>query len=280
MQTVLTLTRSLLTRSLHLVFCALALLCLPLAGTAEAAPLTQFVTDPHDTLSDAERDQLVEKLTTLRETLPSHPHILIDLPGHVEDIDQYANETFHASGIGQKGQDNGLLIVVDIPDTQSRIEVGYGFEGDLTDLHTHTILVAARPDLKAGHYAAALNGMVDTIGETLRKSDTTVKETAAPDEAVSFSSADMLLGGGGLMLFLVGTVLTIRAQRRASRDEPLSGLDRFLISVPWDVLLNLLINILSAAARNNSRGSGTSGNRNSYRSGGGDSGGGGSKDKW
>ncbi|MBS0993934.1 TPM domain-containing protein [Gluconobacter cerinus] len=277
-----TVSHPLLTRTLHLVLAVTALLCLSLTGPAGAAtPLTELVTDPHQSLSEPEQDQLVQKLTDLRQTLPSHPHILIVLPGHVDDIDQYANETFHASGIGQKGQDNGLLIVLDIPDNQARIEVGYGFEGDLTDLQTFNILHAAQPNLKAGHYAAALNGILDSIADILRKSETQVhEEQATSDTDFNINGFDLALGVGGMVLFALGSGFTVRAQRREAQGLPLSIFDRFLISIPWDVILSLLINILSAASRNNANSSGGDKKKNSYKSGGGDSGGGGAKDSW
>jgi uncharacterized protein len=50
-------------------------------------------------------------------------------------VQEYAVKLFenHGRGIGEKGKDNGLLVVVSIKEHQIWIEVGYGLEGIITD---------------------------------------------------------------------------------------------------------------------------------------------------
>jgi uncharacterized protein len=50
-------------------------------------------------------------------------------------IQQYAVKLFenHGRGIGEKGKDNGLLVLLAVKDRQVWIEVGYGLEGFITD---------------------------------------------------------------------------------------------------------------------------------------------------
>jgi uncharacterized protein len=51
------------------------------------------------------------------------------------DIREYANKLFenHGRGIGEKGKDNGLLIVLAVKERRVQIEVGYGLEQWITD---------------------------------------------------------------------------------------------------------------------------------------------------
>ncbi len=49
------------------------------------------------------------------------------------DIESYAVDLFEEWGIGKKGEDNGLLILVSVRERLVRIEVGYGLEGTITD---------------------------------------------------------------------------------------------------------------------------------------------------
>jgi len=49
------------------------------------------------------------------------------------DIEGYAVDLFETWGIGKKGEDNGLLILVSAGEHLIRIEVGYGLEGVITD---------------------------------------------------------------------------------------------------------------------------------------------------
>ena len=51
-----------------------------------------------------------------------------------ESIEDYAVKVFEAWKLGQKGKDNGVLVVVVPQDRKMRIEVGYGLEGTLTDV--------------------------------------------------------------------------------------------------------------------------------------------------
>jgi uncharacterized protein len=46
-----------------------------------------------------------------------------------ETIDTYAVQLFEEWGIGQKGKDNGVLLLVAPNEKKVRIEVGYGLEG-------------------------------------------------------------------------------------------------------------------------------------------------------
>jgi uncharacterized protein len=61
--------------------------------------------------------------------------VTIDTASAYGDIRAYANELFenHGRGIGEKGKDNGLLILLAVQDRRVWVEVGYGLEGIITD---------------------------------------------------------------------------------------------------------------------------------------------------
>ncbi|MBS1015638.1 TPM domain-containing protein [Acetobacter persici] len=256
--------------------------------------LRQWVTDPQSVLSADENAALSHKLFQLSQTLPGNPQILVSLPGHVDDISLYANEAFHKTGIGKKGVDNGLLVVLDILDRQSRIEVGYGLEGVLTDLQTHDILQAAKPDLQAGHYAQAVNGIVDALADVLAHADPadiggTAAASQQPDSRTDALEALTGLVVLGLLFVLLPVWLIRRARRRAALYPggyvpPDVQAER---SAKWSFFLNLGLNILSAIlqSRGGGRGGGGGsfgggGNGGGFSGGGGDSGGGGSQSSW
>jgi uncharacterized protein len=79
--------------------------------------------------------------------------ILNDYPLEVWDGEQ--------TGIGKKGKDNGVLVLVAFEEQQWRIEVGYGLEGEITDVEANSVaqqyLVLA---FKQGNYG---EGLYDTI---------------------------------------------------------------------------------------------------------------------
>lgn len=57
-----------------------------------------------------------------------------------ETIDTYAVKLFEKWGIGKKGKDNGVLLLVAVEDRQVRIETGYGLEGAIPDVLSHRII--------------------------------------------------------------------------------------------------------------------------------------------
>jgi uncharacterized protein len=88
------------------------------------------------------------------------------------DIDTYATQVFRANGIGNKDNNNGLLIVAAITDRQWRIEVGYGLEGTINDAKAgdvgRTYLV---PYFQQGEYGTGLYMAVQSIGIIVQGSD-------------------------------------------------------------------------------------------------------------
>jgi len=83
-------------------------------------------------------------------------------------IEQYAVEVFEKNGIGQKGEDNGILIVAAIGDRQWRIEVGYGLEGDINDAKAGRIgRTYMTPYFREEKYGEGLYLTVQTLGEII-----------------------------------------------------------------------------------------------------------------
>jgi uncharacterized protein len=54
-------------------------------------------------------------------------------------IEEYSNELFNKWKIGT--EDKGVLFILSMQERESRIEVGYGYEGVLTDLQSNKLLV-------------------------------------------------------------------------------------------------------------------------------------------
>lgn len=74
-----------------------------------------------------------------------------------EDIEEYAVRLFTDWGIGERGKDNGVLIVVAVQDRKMWIKPGYGLEGAVTDVEAHQIYRdVLRPGFRAGKPNEAL----------------------------------------------------------------------------------------------------------------------------
>jgi uncharacterized protein len=69
-------------------------------------------------------------------------------------IEEYAVNLFQRFGIGQKGKDNGVLLLVAYKDHHMRIEVGYGLEGAITDATSSRIINSIMaPEFKEGRFS-------------------------------------------------------------------------------------------------------------------------------
>ena len=76
------------------------------------------------------------------------------------------------TGIGKSGKDNGVLVLVALDERQWRIEVGYGLEGDITDIETN--LIAQKylvPAFQDGNYGEGLYDTVVALGEQIPASN-------------------------------------------------------------------------------------------------------------
>lgn len=82
------------------------------------------------------------------------------------DIDGAAVSLFKAWGIGEKGKDNGILILAAIQDRRARIEVGYGLEGVVTDGEAGDILrQQVYPSFKQQQYGEGLTNAAQAIAQ-------------------------------------------------------------------------------------------------------------------
>jgi uncharacterized protein len=99
------------------------------------------------------------------------------------DDKEYAVKMFenHGRGIGQKGKDNGLLILLAPNDRKVRIEVGYDLEQFITDGFAGETSRMMRPDFQAGRYGAGLlAGMQRIVGRIAQQRGVTLDNVPAP----------------------------------------------------------------------------------------------------
>ncbi|HEX7487914.1 MAG TPA: TPM domain-containing protein [Anaeromyxobacteraceae bacterium] len=81
--------------------------------------------------------------------------ILKSLQG--EDVEGFAVRAFQTWQLGEKGRDNGVLVVVARDDRKIRIETGYGNEGGLTDAQSGRIIRGTiAPAFQSGRYGQGL----------------------------------------------------------------------------------------------------------------------------
>lgn len=84
------------------------------------------------------------------------------------DIEEYSVDLFTAWGIGEKGRDNGVLLLVAFDDRQLWIKPGYGLEGAIPDAEAHRIYRdVLQPGFRAGQYDQALVTATEQLAELI-----------------------------------------------------------------------------------------------------------------
>ena len=87
------------------------------------------------------------------------------------EFNSYANRLYSAWGIGRRGEDKGVLIVLALKERKIRIETGYGVEGILPDGRAGEIRDrSVIPWLRTGDYGRGLFEGVSAISDIVAKS--------------------------------------------------------------------------------------------------------------
>ena len=84
-----------------------------------------------------------------------------------QPIDDVANTLYRKWGVGKKGKDEGILLLVATKDRKDRIEVGYGLEPILPDGFDGSVLRESRPLLRQGEYGQAMIAAADVMGSRI-----------------------------------------------------------------------------------------------------------------
>jgi uncharacterized protein len=159
-------TTTISTRIRVALWCAVLLACLtvPAARGTEIPYLAGRVNDNAELLSADTRRDLETTLTQHEDSTSNQIVVLTVSSLESESIEEFSIRVVDTWKLGQKGKDNGILLLVAKDDRQVRIEVGRGLEGDLTDaLCAQIIRREIVPNFKGGDYDRGVRAGVEAI---------------------------------------------------------------------------------------------------------------------
>ena len=132
------------------------------AWALDVPPLTGRVVDLAQILSASDVAQLSAQLQAHEEQTGNQVAVLILPSLEGEALEPYSHQVATTWKLGQKGTDNGVLLVVALKERRLRVEVGYGLEGTLTDLRSARIIRNdIVPRFKAGDMPGGIKAGVD-----------------------------------------------------------------------------------------------------------------------
>jgi len=249
------------------------------AWSLDVPPLRGRVNDMAGILSPDTVTRLESALAAF-EASDSTQVVVLTVPSLEGDtIEGFSIKTAQKWGIGQKGKDNGALLVVSKGDREVRIEVGRGLEGSLTDALSGRIIDhVIVPEFKKGDFNAGVEQGVEKIMAAVRGEYTGDGSAGGSSELDDETSS--LLFGAVICLVLMSILRFLPAIIRAGLGGVGMGILAFVVASGITMtivmaLVGVVLGILAPYIFRGGRG-GTGGGFSGGGGGGGFSGGGGS----
>ena len=170
---------------------------------------------------DANTRATLEKLSADLEAKSSDQLVVVTLKSlQGTAIEDYGYQLGRHWQIGQKGNNNGVLLIVAPNERKVRIEVGYGLEGTLTDLISNFIIQnSILPRFRAGDFPGGITRGAQDITQVLMGDADEYKQRAtqanANAAAQDVDPADMIV-----IAFFVFMMMTIVLNAIASMRRP------------------------------------------------------------
>ncbi len=204
------------------------------AWAQEFPGLTGRVVDSANIIPDEDEAALTAKLEAL-ETQSQRQFVIVTLPDlQGYDIADYGYQLGREWGIGDAERNDGILLLVAPNDRKTRIEVGYGLEGIMTDAMSSVIINQQMlPRFREGDYAGGINAATDTIIQQLTLPEDEARAIAAqtaaerPASGSKKASIDFptIIFLGFFLLFVILPMLRSGGRRgkRYRRNGTLTG---------------------------------------------------------
>jgi uncharacterized protein len=191
----------------------LGLLVLLSIGAQALPTLTAPVTDLAHVIDADSARELDRRIRSLEsKTTDAVVVVTVDTFAPYASIEEYAVHLFEHAAIGQKGKDNGVLVVLAVRERRVRIEVGYGIEEFISDgFSGDTIRQEMLPEFRQGRYGAGLLAGTTRViqriaaGRGVTLGEVPARKRDAPE--VGFVAVIVLL-----VIFLI--VLRVMSRRR------------------------------------------------------------------
>ncbi|WRS27747.1 TPM domain-containing protein [Oscillospiraceae bacterium MB08-C2-2] len=197
------------------ILLSLVLVAVLLMGASPPAPSSAlFVNDYANLCSTADQEQMLAIARQLEAQTGAQVALLTVESLDGLDIESYSIGVVDEWKLGQKGKDNGVLILVSIGDQESRIEVGKGLEGTLTDILTGRIQDDYMlPQFREGNYSTGIvEGFEATAALVYKHYGLEV-----PEEIGTVVTEESSFGLGSIGIFIAILVISILLQNANRR---------------------------------------------------------------
>ncbi|MDZ4723150.1 MAG: TPM domain-containing protein [candidate division Zixibacteria bacterium] len=198
-------------------FTLLAVCCFAMWKTAAALEVPSYrgpVTDLADILDSQVEEELSALIEQYRSQSSHQLGILTIKSLDNEGLEDFAANVYKKWGIGRGKEDDGVLLLIAVDDHKARLEIGYGLEGELTDLESGRLV--GRSSLMAEHFRSGdypsgilsvIEGVITAIGG----------EYVIPEEARKKKSRGL---SPAILFSLFALFFILRSRMRRNRLGP------------------------------------------------------------
>jgi uncharacterized protein len=197
------------------------------ADALDVPPLTDRVVDLARVLPPTVTQELSARLKAHEAQTTNQLAVLIVPSLEGEPLFDFSHRVASAWKLGQKGTDNGVLLLIAIKDRKVRIEVGYGLEGTLTDARSAQIIRnEIVPRFRAADYAGGVVAGVEAILKTIEGT------YEAPDHPAGPAQLDDRVGGV-LFAVIIGVIIGLALSRVHRFLGAAAGGGISFLAAPW-----------------------------------------------
>jgi len=191
------------------LFLALSFLLSFSAYALDVPPLRGYVNDYANMMSSQTRAKVEGELKAFEQS-DSTQLVVLTIPSlQGEALEEFSIKVAEAWKIGQKGRDNGIILLVASQERKIRIEVGRGLEGRLTDLTAGRIIdLVIKPRFKRGDYDGGFIAGVHALVDAAR-GEFKAEGRLAPARKRQGSPIPAMLIFGAIVLFTLGRISRI-----------------------------------------------------------------------
>ncbi|MBA4396843.1 MAG: methanol dehydrogenase [Syntrophus sp. (in: bacteria)] len=185
------------------IACLAFLVCAGSAHGLAVPPLKGYVNDYANMISPGTRAQLEQELKDF-ELSDSTQAVILTVESIEGDVlESFSIRVAETWKIGRKGKDNGVILLVAKRERKTRIEVGRGLEGKLTDLTAGRIVqLVINPQFKRGDFDGGFLSGIRAVIDATRgefKADQ-VRRAASTRGVVSSFLPLIVFGAVGLLV--------------------------------------------------------------------------------
>ncbi len=224
---------------------ALLLVAVAIGGAASPAaaldvpPLTGRIVDAAHLLPADLAVSLSAELAA-HEARTGNQVALLTLPSlQGEPLEEFSHRVATTWKLGQKGTDNGVLVLVVPGDRKVRIEVGYGLEGTLTDAKSSRIIrEEMAPRFRDGDFAGGIAAGVKAVLGT-------IEGTYTPPARKRGTAGSTVGGSWGIFFVaLVVGIITAAIIGHHWKGSSVGSVMAFVLALSSGLLLALVVAVI------------------------------------